>query len=211
MKGATPLAFHQKNKCYKCGKPATHKFTRVRDNQIYDFWLCGDHAAEESPYLKPKPIALSDLLEGMLKQDFSKIVGGPGAPSGVVCKHCGLSFEDYRKNLLLGCSECYDSFHDYLVADLRRFHGETHHVGRRPGGKPGRPAQPSPAGPFEDMAGRVEEEPRPASTKGAQKVIADREDAIEDLKRAMRAAIAAEDYEKAAKCRDRIRELKNKT
>lgn len=204
------MAFHQKNKCYKCGKPATHKFTRVKDNQIYDFWLCGDHAAEESPYQKPKQIALSDLLEGILKSDFSKNIGGTGAPSGVVCKHCGISFEDYRKNLLLGCSECYDSFHDYLVADLRRFHGETHHVGRRPAGRRAPPPL-SPAGPFHDAAGAIEEIPEtPEPAKSPENPIADPEKVIEELTRVMRAAIAAEDYEKAAQCRDRIRVLRNK-
>lgn len=201
------MAFHQKNKCYKCGKPATHKFTRVQDNQVYDFWLCSEHAAEESPYQKPKQIALSDLLEGMLKQDFSKAVGGPDAPSGVVCGHCGISFEDYRKNLLLGCSQCYDAFHDYLVADLRRFHGETRHVGRRPGG---RPEPPAPAGPFQDAAGLVEKQPAAAAPVQDAKNTTDRQRQIEALRQTMRAAIAAEDYEKAAQCRDRIRELQGK-
>ncbi|MCE5230090.1 UvrB/UvrC motif-containing protein [bacterium] len=205
------MSLYQKKKCMKCGKPATHKFTRIQDGQIYDLYLCGDHAAEMSPYQKPKQIALSDILEGMLKQDFSKIVGGPGAPAGVVCKNCGLSFEDYRKNLLLGCSECYDSFHDYLVADLRRFHGDTRHVGRRPGGKPAQPAPPAPVGPFEDVAERVEAEPEPPSpTKGAENLIANPERAIEELTRAMKSAIATEDYERAAKCRDQIRELRQK-
>lgn len=197
----------------KCGKPATHKFTRIQDGQIYDLYLCADHAAELSPYQKPKQIALSDILEGMLKQDFSKLVGGGGgAPTGVTCKHCGLSFEDYRKNLLLGCSDCYESFHDYLVADLRRFHGDTRHVGRRPGGGLAQPPAPQPAGPFEDAAGRVEEEEEePVSpTKGAENLIADTDRAIEELTRTMKAAIAAEDYEKAARCRDQIRELRNK-
>lgn len=194
----------------KCGKPATHKFTRIQDGQIYDLYLCADHAAELSPYQKPKQIALSDILEGMLKQDFSKLAGGASAPTGAVCRHCGLPFDDYRKNLLLGCSQCYESFHDYLVADLRRFHGDIRHVGRRPGGGLAQPPAPQPAGPFEDAAERVEPEEKLSPTKGAENLIADPSRAIEELTRAMRAAIAEEDYERAARCRDQIRELKQK-
>ncbi len=204
------MSFYQKKKCMKCGKPASHKFTRIQDGQIYDLYLCGDHAAEMSPYQKPKQVPLSEILEGLLKQDFNlKVGGGSQAPGGVRCRHCGLPFESYRKNLLLGCSECYDSFHDYLLADLRRFHGEVRHVGRRPGGGAIKPSTE----PAEPLPQASEPEPPAAplahsATKGAEKLIKTPESAIEELTRAMKAAIADEDYERAARCRDQIAQLR---
>ena len=200
---ASTLPIYQKKKCMKCGKPATHKFTRIQDGQIYDLYLCAEHAAEMSPYQKPKQIPLSEILEGLLKQDY-KVSGAVQPPSDLRCRHCDLPFEAYRKNLLLGCSECYQSFHDYLLADLRRFHGDVRHVGRQPGGGTVEPASPSEEAaraappPADELPAAENPAPSPPTT----------DQQIEKLTRSMKAAIAREDYERAAQCRDQIRRLR---
>jgi protein arginine kinase activator len=196
----------------KCGKPATHKFTRIQDGQIYDLYLCSEHAAEMSPYQKPKQVPLSEILEGLLKQDLaSKGGGATGAPEGLRCEACGLTLSNYRKNLLLGCSRCYESFHDYLVIDLRRFHGAARHCGRMPGG--GTATPPPPELPREQLelesAGPVPKtETEPSPTKGGENLIKDRERAVEELTQAMKKAIEKEDYERAARYRDQIRQIR---
>jgi protein arginine kinase activator len=192
------------NKCSKCGQPATHKFTRIANGQIYDIFLCPQHAAEMSPYQKQSN--LSEILEGLLKHDLKIKVtmAGAGAPSGVRCQACGLPYEAYRKNFMLGCSECYASFRELLVQDLRKFHGGVRHVGRRPGG--GKVLLPE----REAAMPLPEAEAAPPSTGSAlsqQRVKA----MLHELQHKLEQAIRNEDFEKAAQYRDLIKEVKQKT
>lgn len=207
-----PVMYGNK-KCMKCGKGASHKFTRIEKGQIYDIYLCAEHAAELSPYQKPK-IPLSDILEGLLKQEAETPAGGgsgTSAPPDLRCDHCGLSFSNYRKSLLLGCGRCYDSFHDYLIPDLRRFHGDTHHRGRKPGGGRAEPAPTPPEPPVffgaEEAAGKIAEIPEPVQATPAEPKPPTREEEMDSLKRALKRAIAQENFKRAAELRDKIREM----
>jgi protein arginine kinase activator len=213
--------FVHKHKCAKCGQPATHQFTRIEKGQVYDLYLCDEHASEMSPYQAQKPKSLGDILEGLLKQqtDADLKPGEQPAPAGLRCDRCHLEFEDYRKNLLLGCSDCYRSFHDQLIPHLRRFHGDTRHFGRKPGGGVARPPiqAPSPAQLAGESAGPL---PKIAASKGMpsadKPAVATSQppqdqglfQSIEDLTRIMQQAIARQDYAKAAHCRDQLRLLK---
>lgn len=197
---------YTKKKCMKCGQPATHKFTKVEKGQIYDIFLCAEHAAEMSPYQKPK-IPLSDILEGLFKQE-SKQKSGVTAPVNLRCQSCGLQFEHYKKNLLLGCADCYIFFREFLIPDLRRFHGDTHHFGRKPGGGLARLAprdflMAEIEGEAAGLVGKVEVE-LPVEPR------LDFTGMIDDLTHEMYEAIEEEDYARAAHCRDQIRELKAK-
>lgn len=202
---------YAKKKCMKCGQPATHKFTRIEKGQIFDIFLCAEHAAELSPYQKPK-VPLSDILEGLLKQDLKMKASGPAAPSTLRCTTCGLPFESYKKNLLLGCSDCYESFHDFLIPDLRRFHGDTRHFGRQPGGGQARPVPAERMGPIpgleDELAGLAPKDELLDDLEAPLEP--DPTDRLDELTREMHRAIANEDYTRAARCRDQIRELKLK-
>lgn len=199
----------QKNTCAKCGKPASVKFTRIVSGQVIDIFLCADHAAEESPYQKPK-LPLSNILEGLLKQNF-EITGGT-APSqpGLRCHACGLGYDAYKKNLMLGCSECYASFHDQLIPDLRKLHGEIRHTGRCPGGGQAQPVTPS----FSHLE-LADESAAPidanSPSMGGGALLKDPRQAMSELHRALRDAIADEDYKRAAVLRDQIHELRQMT
>jgi protein arginine kinase activator len=188
--------------CMKCGKPATHKFTRVEKGQIYDIFLCAEHAAEISPYQKPK-VPLSDILEGLLKQSQEAKSAGPKAPPGLKCSQCGLTFEEYRKKLLLGCTDCYASFRQYLIPELRRFHGDTRHRGRCPGGGQAKPQI------SEEMAQHLEHEAAAVVEPESPAIeeMGTIEGQIEVFNQEMKKAIAREDFAAAARCRDQIQAL----
>lgn len=199
--------------CIKCGKPATHKFVRIEKHQIYDMYFCDEHAAEKSPYQKTK-IPLSEILASFLNQE--QMQQAEGAPDlRVRCSSCGLPFEAYRKTLILGCPNCYESFEEQLLPELRRFHGNIKHVGRKPGGGK---EEPSDAGrpveihmPEEEAAMPfVEPEAAAPAPQSGPALVPDPQAQIDELTREMNDAIGDEDFEKAARCRDRIRELKEK-
>lgn len=49
------------------------------------------------------------------------------------CECCGLSFAEFRKEGVLGCSECYRAFEKMLSSLIERAQeGGTHHIGKIP-------------------------------------------------------------------------------
>ena len=201
-------------KCTKCSQPATTKITRRENGDFEDIYLCDAHASEESKYQKPAT-QMSDILQSILKQEVGSKVRESEPTVSLICDQCGLTYETYRQNLILGCSICYESFRDYLAVDLRRFHGEVRHCGRNPGGG----SQPSLVDESVAQAGEpfVESlmqlsgtEMVEASTLPAEAVeLTDKDyrNKKERLERSLEISIRKEDFLEAAKLRDRIREL----
>jgi len=198
-------------KCMKCGKPATHKFVRIEDNQVFDMYFCQEHAAEKSPYQK-SPLPLSEILASFLNQEQSG-QAAPDLESSVKCRTCGLSFGSYRKTLFLGCSDCYTSFHEQLLPELRKFHGSIRHAGRRPGGEKSAPESQGLIVPVESIGPQLVSVETPSKVKkaltahSAKQTLAE----IAELTAQMNKAIAEEDFERAALCRDQIKNLRGET
>lgn len=96
------------------------------------------------------------------------------------CSSCGMTYGRFKEHYRLGCSECYESFREELRPLLRKVHGSHTHVGKKPGAV-------------------VEK--------------AETDDAVwtvDLLQRRLRAAIEREEFEEAARLRDRIEELKSR-
>lgn len=130
------LGQHQ---CSACGAvPAAVKVTKLVKKRAEETWLCQSCAAAQSPFQKQHSgLSIHAVLAGLLKQQMGEAAAKPGAHVDATCPSCGLPFDSYRKTLLLGCSECYESFDKHLVPDLRRFHGDTVHRGRVPAAEAG--------------------------------------------------------------------------
>lgn len=111
----------------------------------------------------------------------------------IVCPTCGISYEEFAKNSCFGCGDCYSMF-DVLIHDnIKQLQGSDCHKGK----KPVYQSNPLP----EDM---LKESPAEQGTM---------EDEIRAWDIKLKQALKQEEYEIAAQCRDRIRELKgrNKT
>ncbi|MBM3313151.1 hypothetical protein FJY70_01000 [candidate division WOR-3 bacterium] len=52
----------------------------------------------------------------------------------LLCRNCGLSYADFKRQGRLGCAQCYTWFHDELAPLVRRIHGAIQHVGRTASG-----------------------------------------------------------------------------
>jgi protein arginine kinase activator len=131
--------FQGKIVCMKCQKNlATVKLTRIVHGEATVLNLCQDCAAEESPYQKKMAETqanLSQILASILQSNKEKAEEEqPSAESGakLACGACGLTFQQYKKTLFLGCPDCYESFGKLMVAELRKFHGSTLHRGKVP-------------------------------------------------------------------------------
>lgn len=97
------------------------------------------------------------------------------AGSLVRCPRCGAGLADFRESGRLGCPECWEVFATPLTDLVRRLHGATRHAGERYAA-PGTPTEGEALAP-----------------------------ATERLRAELREAVAAEDFERAARLRDALR------
>lgn len=169
-------------KCQKCDRPATHKFTRIINGEAADFYFCQKHAAQFSSF-QQKAIAnqmnLTQLLAGLLKSEQGqKTDSDEAATTDLKCQTCGLSYREYQQTMLLGCSDCYRAFEKQLRYDLRRYHGTVRHCGKQP-------------------------MPETGKVSNCQR--------LEALKGRLTLAIQDEDFELAAQLRDEIRQMASST
>lgn len=95
------------------------------------------------------------------------------------CEACGITWAEFRQTGLLGCEQDYTAFEKDLTPLLQRAHeGATHHVGKSPARRG-------------DGSGVT-----------TRKSIVD----LTKLRKELSRAVEAEDYERAAKLRDQIRQ-----
>ena len=104
--------------------------------------------------------------------------------SGIFCSTCGWDYEGFRKTGRLGCPDCYHAFYDTLKSAIGAMHRGTTHTGKVPGVSQGKAPKRAPM----------------------DKAILKRE--LEKLQNLLNAAVAGEEFERAAILRDKINELK---
>mgnify|MGYP002513245305 CR=1 FL=1 len=132
---------------------------------------------------------LAQLLSGLLGGEVP--VQKKGRLQQVTCPTCGTTYEEFVNNSCFGCADCYGVF-DLLIHDnIRQLQGNDSHKGKHPA-----------------YQGTLEETDR--GEEAAEKEPGERSP-VEELRlweRRLREALRLEEYETAARCRDRIRELK---
>jgi len=173
--------------CDVCGKnQATVHLTEIVDEQMTELHLCEDCAKQKSMQMEQQ-FGLSDLLAGLA--DFGKHAEGHEL-SQLKCPSCGLTYDDFKKIGRLGCSNCYSTFINYLLPLLKRIHGTTVHTGKMPQGV------------AVDTAVRETPAKRTEAAKPKNE--------LSELKFKLQEAIRLENFEEAAKLRDKIKEVEKK-
>lgn len=105
----------------------------------------------------------------------------------IVCPTCKTSYDEFVKNSRFGCSDCYGVF-DLLINDsIKQLQGSDTHVGKKPV--------------YQIKENREDE-------AGAAPEFDSREEEINAWNAKLQEALKTEEYETAALCRDKIRELK---
>ena len=116
--------------CEKCGQnEATVKFVQIENNNRTELRLCQECAQGYTNF--STGFDLQHLLSSLFQ---SAKMGQTLSPSQPVkkCPTCGRSIFDVQKTGRLGCSDCYEVFHDELNPVLRRIHGSNTHTGKVP-------------------------------------------------------------------------------
>ena len=194
-------------KCNKCSNEATTHIRQSINGEVTELWLCSECAEKMgvggmfSGFGGFGSFSSFDSLFGGFDSLLGSFLGSPSVktlPAQTRCSVCGSSFSDIAERGKAGCANCYDTFASQLRPTIERIHGRASHAGKLPG--KAAPAAGEKAGEKKSVFGgraKNDEAKRPA------------EDTLGSLKAELQKAIAAEEYEKAAELRDKIRAMEN--
>jgi protein arginine kinase activator len=173
--------------CDICGKKqATVHLTEIIDDQMTELHLCEECAKEKGNQME-KHFDLSDLLAGLAD------IGGQAGPGAhteekIKCPTCGMTYQDFKTIGQLGCPDCYKAFKKNLMPLLKRIHGSTQYFGKMPA---------------------VSSAPSGKAQSARAKVVSVAQE-LQELKTKLQKAVQQEEFEEAARLRDRIRDLEKK-
>jgi protein arginine kinase activator len=174
--------------CQDCNKREAHvQITQIVNNEKTMLSLCKDCAAARgfhSP-LENTPFPLAEILHG-LAQGMPK-ADGAMTTSTLSCPGCGLAFEEFARQGRFGCGECYKTFRGDLEKIMRKIHGASLHRGKTP--TYDIPVIESETDGDSDTPIPVKEEER--------------------LETELKKAIEAEDFERAAELRDKLKTMRD--
>jgi protein arginine kinase activator len=167
--------------CQDCKKrEAQVHLTQIINNEKISLALCKECASARGFHspLENNPFPLAELLTNFAKSMEAQ--DGLTPRTDLVCPNCKLTFDDFTRLGRFGCGDCYRTFRPRLEGIMRKIHGASLHRGTAP------------------IAG-IESEP------GEQTIPVKEEDRLETE---LRKAIDAEDFERAAEIRDKLKSIK---
>ena len=135
--------------------------------------------------------SLSKLLSSIL----SMKVGGDKAAGEypkIVCPTCRTSYEEFINKSRFGCPDCYNVFDLLIGENMRQLHGSEMHKGKRP---------------KYTAEGVIRTDVPEPETPAEVPVQDGTEEKLLELRALLKKAIASEEYEEAARCRDEIKKL----
>lgn len=172
--------------CDKCKKnEAKIYYTEIIGGEKKEQHLCEDCATEYTSFQMGTPImnhevTLGNLLSTILGNYYSNNThGNDYTEKEVRCDKCGMTHSDFMRVGRFGCDKCYDVFQKVLDKSIKNIQGSESHTGKKPRG-------------FQTQT---------------EKLVKDLSE-VDKLSIRLQDAIEKEEYEEAARIRDKIRELK---
>jgi len=168
--------------CQDCRKrEAQVHLTQIVNNEKLSLSLCKECAAARG-FHSPLDNVPFPLAEILSGLAHSAPDAGSVEPKDdLACQACGLTFTEFTRQGRFSCGECYSAFRSRLEPIMRKIHGASLHRGRNPEYSK-----------LDDKAALpIKEEER--------------------LEAELTKAIAAEDFERAAELRDKLRTVREKT
>lgn len=184
--------------CEKCKiRDANIQYTEVVNGTKKEHHFCAQCAKEMDfgvyAAIFDGEFPLGKLLSGLLGiEDTDK---GPDKLHQILCPTCGTGYDEFVRSSRFGCADCYSVFGPLMEDSLKQLHGNIVHTGKTP-------LYQSPDS-MDLRSGTGEKEDSikdPASAVNYEEIFQ------WDAK--LKEALRFEDYETAAVCRDKIRELK---
>ena len=194
--------------CEKCRtREANIRYTEVINGIKTEHNLCSQ-CAREMDFGHYSAMFDTDYPIGKLLSDLFGLTGEETEQEDagldqVVCPTCHTAYSDFVKNSRFGCPDCYGVFDLLMSENIKRIQGSANHKGKHPRFH------------YENEFG-TERKASGAENNAVEKTgwnpeDAEREEKLAVLKSKLQEAILEEEYEQAAKYRDEIRALKERT
>ena len=190
--------------CEKCKiREANIQYTEVVNGTRKEHHFCAQCAKEMDfgvyAAIFDGEFPLGKLLSGLLGiEDKDQ---GPDKLHQIACPSCGTSYDEFVRDSRFGCADCYSVFGPLMEDSLKQLHGNVIHTGKTPVyQKQGYMASGLETG--------EKEEARQGETTSLSPKSAGNHEEIFQWGARLKEALRFEDYETAAVCRDKIRELK---
>jgi protein arginine kinase activator len=173
--------------CQKCQKEAAsvHVTEIAKEGGKVELHLCEDCAKDHGMPVLQSPTMFTFLKELMDKTNTVT------RTRDRQCPQCGMTFGEFKAKGRFGCAHDYEVFLSRVIPLLERVHGASEHVGEAdaaPATNVSAAAAPSPA-----------RAPAPESTGELKR-----------LRRDLQRVIKNEEYEEAARIRDRIQQIEKR-
>lgn len=172
--------------CDRCQKrDAKVLYTEIINGVKKEQHLCEECAGEQTSFQMEKPFINSEYFLGNLLSTLFENHTSEGTDRKVSdipnlkCGKCGTSYDEFLHKGRFGCAQCYRSFRSQLGPALRGIQGAEAHMGKRPKGH-----------------------------SKATETIVNKLSETDKLTLELQEAIEKEEFEEAARLRDRIKELK---
>ncbi|WP_124067551.1 UvrB/UvrC motif-containing protein [Clostridium sp. E02] len=182
--------------CERCkSREANIQYTEVVNGVKKEHHFCAQCAKEMDfgvyAAIFDGEFPLGKLLSGLLGiEDTDQ---EPDKLHQITCPSCGTGYDEFVKDSRFGCSDCYSVFGPLMEDSIKQLQGSLIHTGKKP-----------------VYQGQEDTKRRNALTSGTGELNPEdlQEKEIFQLDAKLKDALRFEDYETAAVCRDRIRELK---
>ncbi|PJJ28979.1 UvrB/UvrC motif-containing protein [Lacrimispora celerecrescens] len=185
--------------CEKCKiREANIQYTEVVNGTKKEHHFCAQCAKEMDfgvyAAIFDGEFPLGKLLSGLLGiEDKDQ---EPDKLHQILCPNCGTGYDEFVRDSRFGCADCYSVFGPLMEDSLKQLHGNLVHTGKTPVYQ--RQVSMDPAGRGNDRTAGVPLDPESAANY----------EEIFQWDAKLKEALRFEDYETAAVCRDKIRELK---
>ena len=171
------------DKCHK--KDAKILYTEIINGIKKEQHLCEECATNYTSFQMENPLynnelTLGDILSTLLEAYNTGSTNAPGDKiKGPICANCNTSYQEFLKQGMFGCSQCYNSFYKEINRTIKGIQGADTHTGKQPRG-------------YVDKTTRILNEMSQ----------------LDKLSLRLQEAVEREEYEEAARLRDRIRDIK---
>lgn len=127
--------------CDNChNREATVHLVQVINGQKRESHLCdicskekGDALFASTMDLGLEQFDLSNIISGLMGLMVQKKDEDVNLENE--CPNCGMKYSEFKKNALLGCDKCYDTFKNLLQPVITRIQGKMEHTGKIPNGQ----------------------------------------------------------------------------
>jgi protein arginine kinase activator len=171
--------------CDKCKKnEAKIYYTEIINGEMKEQHLCEECAAEYTSFqmgnIMNQELTLGNLLSTILGNYYGNTAQeAEQKEKEIQCDCCGMTYSEFMRIGKFGCDKCYDSFQKVLEKSIKSIQGSDTHIGKKPKG-------------FESKTDKIIKELSE----------------VDKLSIRLQDAIEKEEFEEAAKIRDKIRDLK---